>query len=98
MESDNLKSANATDEKKHEFTIFIDAKKYLVNKSSMTGADIKALAHIDAQYQLYLEEQGVRPDRSISDTQAVSIHNDMHFYAIPPATMGGSRSPNPWQY
>jgi hypothetical protein len=88
MESDNLKSANAGEGKKHEFTIFIDAKKYLVNKSSMTGADIKALAHIDAQYQLYLEEQGDRPDRAISDAQAVSIHNDMHFYAIPPATMG----------
>lgn len=75
-------------EKKHEFTIFIDAVKYHVDKTSMTGAEIKALAHIDAQYQLYLEEQGDQPDRAISDTYAVSIRNDMHFYAIPPATMG----------
>jgi len=82
----------AEDEKKHEFTIFIDAVKYVVNKTSMTGAEIKALAHIDAQYQLFLEEQGDRPDRAIADSEAVSIRQDMHFYAIPPATMG--REPN----
>lgn len=75
-------------EKKHEFTIFIDAAKYVVNKTSMTGADIKALAHIDAQYQLYQEEQGDRPDKPIPNAEAVAIRNDMHFYAIPPATMG----------
>jgi Multiubiquitin len=75
-------------EKKHEFTIFIDAVKYHVDKTSMTGAEIKALARIDAQYQLFLEERGDQPDKPIKDTEAVSIRNDMHFYAIPPATMG----------
>jgi hypothetical protein len=75
-------------EKKHEFTIFIDAVKYVVNKTSMTGAEIKALARIDAQYQLFLEEQGDRPDKAIADSEAVAIRQDMHFYAIPPATMG----------
>jgi hypothetical protein len=89
MEPNDPKPANAGDrEKKHEFTIFIDAIKYVVDKTSMTGAEIKALAHIDAQYQLYLEEQGDRPDKPIKDTEAVAIRNDMHFYAIPPATMG----------
>ena len=75
-------------EKKHEFTIFIDAVKYIVNKTSLTGAEIKALARIDAQYQLFLEEQGDRPDKAIADNEAVAIRQDMHFYAIPPATMG----------
>jgi hypothetical protein len=73
---------------KHEFTIFIDAVKYVVGKTSMTGAEIKALARIDAQYQLFLEEQGDRPDKAIADHEAVAIRQDMHFYAIPPATMG----------
>jgi Multiubiquitin len=75
-------------EKRREFTIFIDAVKYTVEQTSMTGAQIKALAHIDAQYQLYLEEQGDHPDKPIKDTEAVAIREDMHFYAIPPATMG----------
>jgi hypothetical protein len=58
MAPNDPESTTAEDrEKKHEFTIFIDAAKYVVNKTSMTGADIKALAHIDAQYQLYQEEQ-----------------------------------------
>jgi hypothetical protein len=88
MEPTDPKSENAGAEKKHEFTIFIDATRYVVTKTSMTGAEIKALAHIDAQYQLYLEEQGDRPDKPIKDAEAVAIRNDMHFYAIPPATMG----------
>lgn len=75
-------------EKKHGFTIFIDAVKYQVDKTSMTGAEIKALAHIDANYQLYLEEHGDQPDKPISDMESVAIKENMHFYAIPPATMG----------
>ena len=86
----NPQSTNVGSDKKHEFTIFIDAQRYVVDKTSMTGAEIKALAHIDAQYQLYLEEQGDRPDKPITDNEAVAIRNDMHFYAIPPATMGNS--------
>ncbi len=75
-------------EKKHRFTIFIDAVKYEVDKTSMTGSEIKALAHIDAGYQLYLEEQGDHPDKLIGDTEALAIKEHIHFYAIPPATMG----------
>ena len=75
-------------EPKHEFTIFIDAVKYVVHKTSMSGAEIKATARIDAQYQLFLEEQGDRPDKAIGDSEAVATRQDMHFYAIPPATMG----------
>ena len=75
-------------EKKHGFRIFIDAVEYLVDKTSMTGAEIKALAHIDASYQLYIEEHGDHPDKPISDTEAVAIKENLHFYAIPPATMG----------
>jgi hypothetical protein len=88
MEPNDPKSQNVGGEKKHEFTIFIDATRYVVSKTSMTGAEIKALAHIDAQYQLYLEEQGDRPDKPVKDGEAISVRNDMHFYAIPPATMG----------
>jgi len=74
--------------KKHEITIFIDAKRFQVDKTSMTGAEIKGLAGIDAQYQLYLEERGDNPDKTIGDTEALALKNDMHFYAIPPTTFG----------
>ena len=76
------------DEKVREITIFIDAKKYKVTKTSMTGAEIKALAGIDAQYQLYLEETGDNPDKPLADTESLALKEDMHFYAIPPTTFG----------
>jgi hypothetical protein len=87
MEASNPQTTSAREEK-HEFTIFIDAVRYMVDKTSMTGGEIKALAHIDAQYQLYEEERGDRPDKPIRNDEAVAIRNDLHFYAIPPATMG----------
>ena len=76
------------DEGKHEITIFIDAVRHVVAKTSMTGAEIKALAGIDAQYQLYLEETGDDPDKPIGDTESLALREDMHFYAIPPTTFG----------
>jgi hypothetical protein len=88
MEASNPQTATTGEEKRHDFTIFIDAVRYTVDKTSMTGAEIKALAHLDAQYQLYLEEHGDRPDKPIRNDEAVAIRNDLHFYAIPPATMG----------
>ena len=89
MEAGNPQSTSAHEEK-HEFTIFVDAVRYVVDKTSMTGAEIKAFAHIDAQYQLYEEERGDHPDKPIRNDEAVAIRNDLHFYAIPPATMGRS--------
>lgn len=77
-----------TTEATHEITIFIDAKKYKVPTTSMTGAQIKSLAGIDPSYQLFLEESGDKDDRPIGDTEAVAIKQDMHFFAIPVTTMG----------
>ena len=71
-------------EEKPDFTIFIDAVKYVVHTTSMTGADLKALAHIDAGYQLFEEERGDHPDKPIADNSSVAIRPDLHFYAIPP--------------
>jgi len=71
-----------------KFNIFIDAVRYTVTQTSMTGAQLKALAGKDAQYQLYLEEHGDQPDKLIGDDQSVAIRDGMHFYAVPPATFG----------
>ena len=78
--------------KHHEFVIFIDAVRYTITQSSMTGAQLKALAGKDAQYQLYLEVQGDHPDKLIQDDESVAIKEDMHFYALPPATFGHQRN------
>ena len=73
--------------KKYEF--FVDAKRYETDKSSLTGAAIKATAGVQAAYQLFEEERGDAPDKAISDGDAVDLsHGAKHFYAVPPATFG----------
>lgn len=75
-------------EDKAKFEIHIDGTKYTVDKSSMTGAELKALAGKDQAYQLYLEGHGHDADALIGDTEGVAIKNGQHFYTVPPATFG----------
>jgi hypothetical protein len=73
----------------HHF--YVDAKRYETPKPSLTGAEIKAIAGIAATYQLFLEEEGDRPDKAIADGEFVELHSGertCHFYAVPPATFG----------
>lgn len=73
--------------KLHHF--FVDAKRYETAQTSLTGAQIKAIAGVAANYQLYLEEEGDQPDKAISDGEAVNlIERVNHFFAVPPATFG----------
>ena len=71
------------------FEIFIDGQHFRVQQTTMSGAQLKALASKDASYQLFEEIAGNQPDRAISDTEAIVIRNGLHFYTVPPATFGG---------
>jgi hypothetical protein len=76
-----------TEKSPHPF--FVDAKRYETAKTALTGAEIKAIASVAPNYQLFLEEEGDRPDKGIGDGEAVSIHERVkHFFAVPPATFG----------
>jgi len=70
--------------------IHIDNQQHKVDVTSMSGAQLKALAGRDATYQLFLEEKGNEPDRLIQDTDSIQLRNGMHFYTVPPATLGWS--------
>ena len=68
---------------------FVDAKRYETAQPELTGAQIKAIAGITANYQLYLEEEGDRPDKAIGDGDVVNLTERVkHFFAVPPATFG----------
>lgn len=74
---------------KKSFHFFVDGKKFENDRSSVSGADIKRIAGIDAAYQLFLEEHGDTPDRPISDLETVVLDGKtQHFFAVPPATFG----------
>jgi hypothetical protein len=76
-------------EKPKEHRFFVDARSYDTAQTALTGAQIKAIAHVPDQYQLFLEEEGDRPDRAISDGESVDMRGEpKHFFAVPPATFG----------
>lgn len=73
---------------KIKFSINIDGVHYEVERESITGAELKAVAGKDQQYQLFLEGHGHDADKLLGDTEAISLKNGMHFYTVPPATFG----------
>lgn len=76
-------------EQKKKYHFFVDGKKYETGDRSVTGAAIKSIAGVQANYQLFLEEHGDTPDRVISDGEAVDLDGGTkHFFAVPPATFG----------
>ncbi|MHB1701034.1 MAG: multiubiquitin domain-containing protein [Acidobacteriaceae bacterium] len=70
---------------------FVDGKRFTTDKQNLTGQEIKTIAGVAGNYQLYLEEEGDTPDRAISDGETVPMdHREKHFFAVPPATFGKS--------
>lgn len=70
----------------HHF--YVDGKEYESDKPTLTGLEIKTIASVPGDYQLFLEADGDAPDRAISDGEGVAIGHKPHFFAVPPATFG----------
>jgi hypothetical protein len=78
---------------KPTYHFFADAKRYETEKSVLTGLEIKNIASLPGNYQLFLEEEGDTPDRAISDADTVVLdHREKHFFAVPPATFGNNQT------
>ena len=74
------------------FTFYVDGKEFIdsdTSKPSRLGREIKVLAGISGEYQLFMEVEGDKPDNLVSDDIAVELSGSTkHFYAVPPATFG----------
>jgi hypothetical protein len=68
------------------FTIFVNNKPFTTHDHELTGAQIKALATVPADYELF----EVKGDQTIAvgNEQKVQIHEKLHFRAIPAGTFG----------
>jgi hypothetical protein len=68
------------------FTILVNNNAFTTHEHSLTGAAIKALAQVPADYELF----EVKGDQTIpvGNDQEVHIHEKMHFRAIPAGTFG----------
>jgi hypothetical protein len=78
-----------TEDAHRQYFFFVDAKRYETNQTSLTGAKIKEQAEVPPAYQLFLEEEGDKPDRAISDDEYVTLSGEeKHFFAVPAAVFG----------
>jgi hypothetical protein len=73
------------------YQLFVDGKKYDWNQQYITGAQLRALAQIEPNVGIFLEEHGHdQPDKQINDTSSINLAEPgvEKFYTVPPATMG----------
>lgn len=76
-------------ERVKQYHFFVDGNRYDTEQASVSGGDIKRIASVNPDYQLFLEEEGNAPDRQISDSEGIDLtRGAKHFYAVPPATFG----------
>jgi hypothetical protein len=76
---------NATKDDK-KTTIFVNNKELTTIERELTGAQIKALAGVPGEYELFQ----VKGDQTvpIGNDEVVKVHNNEHFRAIPAGTFG----------
>ena len=70
------------------FTVIVNNVEYTTSAHTLTGLQIKELAGIPADYELF-ELKGSTTD-PVSNTDEVHIHNKITFRAIPAGTFGGA--------
>lgn len=66
--------------------IFINKQLYRVSTHVLTGTELKRLAGIPADNQLFLEAHP--KDLPIGDGERVELKNGMHFYDVAPGNFG----------
>jgi hypothetical protein len=75
---------------KHTITFFVNNKPIETTEVELSGAAIKQLAGVPADYQLFeIRGQETVP---VGDNQVVKIHPELKFRAIPPGTFGTNGS------
>ena len=67
-----------------EFDIHIDRKPYVVSRNEMTGAELRHLAGLPDNVDLYREEEGdVEDEPVLGDQDVVKLRPGLHFYSTP---------------
>ncbi len=86
MEASKTLQAGNDKDRGAKFTIFVNNNPFVTGEHELTGAQIKKLAGVPADYELF----EVRGDQTlpVGNDQVVKIHNALHFRAIPAGTFG----------
>jgi multiubiquitin len=83
-----MTNAQSKTPRKTRITIHINDKPYHVDRSEMTGAEIKALGNIPAQNRLFREVPGHGDDVAIGDNETVELKSGYKFYDLPVGVHG----------
>lgn len=72
------------------FRYMVDGRLFATTQAVLTGAEIKARASVDPQFQLFLEGVGGRADKQIGESDTVDFKKpgQEHLYTMPPANFG----------
>jgi len=85
--SDETPAADAPGKKPEKpdksFVMHIDRKQFTVDRSPLSGTEIRELAGLTPEVDLYLEERGDDDDRLIADDDSVDLRNGLHFFSTP---------------
>jgi hypothetical protein len=68
------------------YHVHINKKLYVLHEPVLTGEQLKKLAGIPLENQLFIEHGG--RDTPIGDQQGVAMENGQHFYDVAPGTFG----------
>jgi hypothetical protein len=63
--------------------IQIDHRPYRAPRREMTGDELRALAGITSEYELWLEVPGPADDIRVPDTDLFPLRPGNHFYSVP---------------
>ena len=76
----------ANEHEKHEITMYVNNQPFKTAERELTGAQIKTLAGIPPEYELFrVEGQKSIP---VGNDEQVHLHENQHFRAIPSGTFG----------
>lgn len=76
----------ANDHEKHEITIYVNNNPFKTPEKEPTGSQIKALAGVPPDYELFRVEGG--KSVPVGNDERVKLHENEHFRAIPSGTFG----------
>jgi len=76
-----MQNTGSHDQHPAEIPIVIDTRPYKAPRTPMTGAELKTLAGVAADYDLWFETPGPADDQKLSDGAPFAIRQGNHFYS-----------------
>lgn len=85
---DDIDEAEVDKKTGKEIKIIINEVKYKAPKAEMTGAELKAMAGIAPENQLFLDSPGHHDDPQVFDDVPFKLKTGMKFYDVPVGNFG----------